>query len=205
MSDVKYDPLTQEITITDKDGKVVARQKRKEGRTVYTPSLAKKVLDKIADGCTITDISRRFPSLPNHRTIYYWRRHYPEFKEACDIALMDRADYYADKVIEVAEETKTKGKVAVNKLKIEAYKWRAEVDKPDTYGKLKQQEKSDAPITIIINTGVPQSEHSIKNQKEVESQVIEVEKKKKSLIIWPNRLSTQAMSPDHIKQTYTGR
>jgi len=146
------------MVIETPEGTLVEKKKKLPGKyEKWCARTAQKVCDYITEGKTIADIGK-LKSMPSKKTIYYWRRNYPEFKKASDAAREDRAEYFADKVVEVADGLTTKSKAPVAKVKIEAYRWRAGVDNPKQYGRANTSSGEVGPTTIIINTGIPMRE-----------------------------------------------
>lgn len=126
------------VLIEDGETLVQKRKKNIPGKyEKWSARLAQRVCDYITEGKTIADIGK-MRSMPAKATIYYWRRNYPEFKKASDQARLDRAEYFADKVIEVADNLTSKSKAPVAKVKIDAYRWAAAVGDPATYGSQSQ-------------------------------------------------------------------
>lgn len=145
--------------VIEENGQQLVQKKKRipGGYTKWNAKQAQKVCELITEGRTIQQIGK-LKSMPDARTIYYWRRNYPEFKKASDQAREDRAEYFADKVVEVADDLTTKAKAPVAKVKIEAYRWRAGVDNPKQYGRSQGGDSGDKPLTIVINTGVQREE-----------------------------------------------
>lgn len=123
----------------------------------YSRTLADQIIIEIVEGKTLKDISK-LKGFPPLHTLYYWMRQYPEFEEAVDWAKKRRAEHYHDKVIEVAERTKKKSEVNVNKLKISAYKWAAQVGSPQDYGAQESRNNGATQINVQIDTGINRGE-----------------------------------------------
>lgn len=75
---------------------------------------------------------------PPRRTVYEWLAKYPEFKEMYDRACQERAECYAEEIVDIADSGDD---VQRDKLKIDARKWVASKLKSATYG-----DKIDATI-----------------------------------------------------------
>jgi hypothetical protein len=137
----------------------------------YSKITADHVCQLITEGNTIRGIGK-MEGMPPAHVINKWVRKYPEFKREMREAVEARATHYADTVMEVAETT-SKETIMEDRLKTELYKWRAEVDDPDSYGKkTKVTGNVGGPMVIIIDTGINTREEP----KEVDSTVIEQEK-----------------------------
>jgi len=128
----------------------------------YSKQLASHICDLLAKGQTIKKICSE-EGMPGRDVIYKWMREYNEFKLAVNEARALRADYYADEIIETAEEVDDDGKFAIEKakLKVKAYEWSARKDNPERYD-AKASAKPQGPAKIIINTGVDDGKTSIK-------------------------------------------
>lgn len=135
----------------------------------YNEITASHIFQEIMSGKTITQIAR-LPGFPSARIMENWRVKHEEFAEGLRTARKLQGDYYADRVVEVAEEEPiSELDLKHQKKQIEAYKWRAEKGNPSAWG-AKQESATPGGTTVIIQTGIDRSE------KAVESDVIDVEK-----------------------------
>lgn len=108
----------------------------------------------IADGKTVREISR-LPGFPPVQIIRSWRRHNSEFEELIQIAKKDRAEYFQEKALDAVANVQSKDDASAAKVKLEAYRWAASVDDPDTFGnKTKISGDPNAPLTLMIDTGI---------------------------------------------------
>lgn len=119
----------------------------------YTLPLASHICDLIREGHSFVSISK-MPNMPPYSAIMRWRHLHPDFAEAIKRAKQDRAELYHDRVIEEADNIATEEDAKIAKPKIDAYKWAAEKNNPEEYGKAKP-EKDHGGITFVINTGIP--------------------------------------------------
>ena len=71
----------------------------------YSAELAERICDFLAEGWSLTKICKE-EGYPNRRTVYRWRRKYEEFDKAFLQAREDQADYLAEDIIEIADDTK---------------------------------------------------------------------------------------------------
>ena len=107
----------------------------------------------VMEGKTLKEIGK-IKGMPPAHTIYYWIRKYPEFKQELEVAKELRAEHFHDKAIEVAEKSK-KNTILQDKLKVNTYKWAAQVNNPKNFsGKPPEQKENNRPIAIVINTGI---------------------------------------------------
>lgn len=139
-------------------------------RTVYPFSLVTcdHILEQITKGKTINEIGM-VEGFPPAHVIRRWMIDHPEFKANVKKARTLRADYYHDKVLEIAENAREKT-VQTSKLKIETLKWAAEVADRETYGKqTKLVGDPENPLGFLVATGVPSEEKPI----EVEYQKVD--------------------------------
>lgn len=123
---------------------------------LYTVPIASVICDYIREGLPFTKISEK-PNMPPYNVIMRWRHIHPDFAEAIKRAKLDRAELYHDKALSFAESVQTEEEVKVAKLKIDTYKWAAEKNAPEEYGKSSKNE-SVGGVTFVINTGVPAAE-----------------------------------------------
>lgn len=111
----------------------------------------------ITEGKTLSTIAK-IEGMPPVHTIFAWQREYPEFRKQVKEARSARAEYYADLAIDTAESAK-ESRVQSDRLRTDTYKWAAEVNDREVYGKqTKISGEGLAPIQIMISTGVPQLE-----------------------------------------------
>ena len=90
----------------------------------YTVELRDQILMLVTEGRTMREVSAEI-GIPYY-VLYGWTRAYKEFKSGLKQARKDRAEYYHDKVLEIADNTTNKN-VRPNKLKVDAYRWAASV------------------------------------------------------------------------------
>lgn len=122
----------------------------------YSTVIVDIICSRIAEGESLTKICKD-PALPTFATISRWRRANDEFDQAIRHAYEDRAHYYHDKAIETAESTADKEEAAINRLKIDTYKWTAERSNRKQFAtKDDKKEVQQAATVTYILTGVPQ-------------------------------------------------
>ena len=111
------------------------------------------ICELLARGHSLAAICRR-KNLPAPSTIYKWLAESPEFSEQYAHAREQQADFYADEIIEIADNCPPEtGEVAKAKLKIDARKWKAARLAPKKYSEkteldLKSTDGSMTPIKI---------------------------------------------------------
>jgi hypothetical protein len=81
----------------------------------------------------------------------------PTFDEEIKLARKQRAEYYHDKVIDLAEKITDDDNVAVAKFKADQYRWAAEKGDPASYGNKIEHTGSNVAPSIIVFTGIDRS------------------------------------------------
>jgi hypothetical protein len=126
----------------------------------YNQITANHVCQKVAEGKTLKEIGR-MEGFPPKNTIDHWARRYPEFKEELRQARIQRAEFYHDEVIEIGRNTRSDTHKE-DRLKADIFKWGASVGDPESFGnRTKVVGDPNAPISFIIETGVPEPEKPI--------------------------------------------
>lgn len=115
------------------------------------------ICQKIREGATLKVIDAD-PNLPSLTVIHYWRRTNLSFNEEIKLARKERAEYYHDKVLEIADETVDRDDVAVAKFRSDQYKWAAEKGDPSSYGNKVEHTGSNTAPSIVIVTGIKRNE-----------------------------------------------
>ena len=152
------------LELVDEDtGEIVATQKGynlDQENLPYTDQVGDIICQRIAEGETMRTICQD-SNMPSYGQITRWRRKHSEFNDMLKMARSDRAEFYHDQLIHAAESTKTKDEAVVQRVKVDAYKWAAEKGNPDAYGaRTKISGDKNAPLQLIIDTGVPESNHN---------------------------------------------
>ncbi len=110
------------------------KQRGGNGNVIWTPErkaeAAETILAQIAMGNGLVKICRA-PDLPTPFTFREWMRDDPELAARYVRAREDQADYLADQIVEIADETEDANKARVQ---IEARKWVAAKLKSQSYG-----------------------------------------------------------------------
>lgn len=111
------------------------------------------------------------PGMPSYNTLSRWRREIPDIGRALDESRTDRAEYFADRALEVAE-TADEDTIQVDKLKVDVNKWMAGVSNPENYGnRTKVVGDKNAPISFVIDTGIRKPEDYNKDETTFEKDV----------------------------------
>ena len=117
----------------------------------YTEALADEVCRRIAEGESLRRITRD-PHIPSLGTVIKWRREVPGFLQQYAQAMEDRADTYADEIIDIADEEADPQKARV---RVDARKWVASKLKSKAYGD-KVDHKHEGNVGFTVVTGVPE-------------------------------------------------
>jgi hypothetical protein len=119
----------------------------------YSQVTAMHICQKVSEGETLTDIGR-MEGFPPKNVIDHWSRKYSEFKDELKQARLQRAEHYHDRVFEIAKATRSDTNKE-DRLKIEAYKWGAQVGDPEQFGnRTKVTGDGDNPLRFVIDTGI---------------------------------------------------
>ena len=99
------DPTMQATTPTTPDDLPTREQARApKGRpTTYTPATAELICARLADGETLTDISRT-PGMPTRQTVHQWRMRMPAFNDLYTRAREAGMEAMSDAVLTIADD-----------------------------------------------------------------------------------------------------
>ena len=119
----------------------------------YTKAKEEAILALYLEGCSLLSISKK-PGFPSYATMSDWKVKHPSFRLGLEQLRKFRGQHFEEKAVELAEEAKEYN-VASSKLKVDTYKWAAEVSDPEVYGKkTKLIGDPNAPVSFIIDTGI---------------------------------------------------
>lgn len=120
----------------------------------YSEELAIIICEEIARGGILHRMCER-EDLPDHSTLYRWLEGNEQFRDMYARAREKQAEFFADEIIEIADESGFDAKIvdgkivadhdAVNraKLRVDARKWHASKTAPKKYGDRLQQVLTD--------------------------------------------------------------
>lgn len=132
-------------------------QRKLAGRKFHYPYsrlLAERVCTMVAEGKTLTQISR-MDGMPRYSTIARWKRDHPEFLELYKIAVEDRGEFYFTKMMEEVESAKAdRDDVALARLKSDIFKYAAKVSSPKEFSETVKADVNMAISAIKIDTGI---------------------------------------------------
>lgn len=129
--------------------------------------MAMLVCQKIREGATLKEIADD-ATLPSLTVIHYWRRTNATFDEEIKLARKERAEYYHDRVLEIADEVVDRDDVPVAKFKADQYRWAAEKGDPSSYGNKVEHSGSNTAPAIVVVTGIDRKPDVITEAVEVE-------------------------------------
>lgn len=102
--------------------------------SLYSDELAQSICEGIALGKSLVTVLKA-KGMPSYTAVIDWLKKHPEFAVLYAQAREDQADFDADQIGQIADETR-RGKVdpAAARVAIDAYKWTAGRRKPRVYG-----------------------------------------------------------------------
>lgn len=176
---VVRDPDTGELqTVCLDTGEIISREsdRRDLSKYKFDYQTALLICQKVREGYTLKKLGED-KSLPDLPVIHYWLRSNASFKEEMKMARKDRAEYYHDQVIDIANATTSAEEVQVNKFKTDQYKWAAEKGNPERYAKHTNIDGSieNKVSMIVLNTGINRKKPDIEVTHEEEDESIERE------------------------------
>jgi hypothetical protein len=116
----------------------------------YSPDIVLRIAALYSTGMSLYQISRQ-AEMPRYQSLLGWVKKHDELREALDAVRALRALHFEDKALTVAEEACGKD---ADRIRLDAFKWAAEVNDPSRYGKRTvTHEGSGGGTTIIVNTG----------------------------------------------------
>lgn len=144
-------------------GEVVSSSGLREsvGKFLFSSEIALLICQEVRQGRTLSSIGND-PRFPPIEVISHWRRMHPLFEDNIKLARKDRAEGYHDKIIDMAHALSENGgimskeEIAAKKVAIDSFKWAAEKNNPEDFGKKQEISHSGNAIapTIVVNTGI---------------------------------------------------
>lgn len=123
-------------------------------QVVYSLDLGKRIVDFYSQGMSLQAIARK-SEMPAYATLLKWSKELPEFAKMLRAVRESRAIHFEDSAIEAAENAQGKD---ADRLKVDTYKWAAEVNDPATYGKKlahSGEVKGSVVIQVVTGFGEP--------------------------------------------------
>lgn len=131
-------------------------------RITFSEELISTIFSRVSSGESINKICSE-PSMPSRKSFFEWVSTNDDVRRRYDLAIIARTDYYAEEIIEIAddssrdiyvdedgnERTNTEV-VARSKLRMDARKWFVSKMNPKKYGdKLELSGDADSPLVVI--------------------------------------------------------
>lgn len=131
-------------------------------RITFSEELISTIFNRVSSGESINKICST-PDMPSRKSFFDWVDKDKEIQRRYEMALLARTDFYADEIIEIADDSSrdtyidAEGNertdtevVARSKLRMDARKWYVSKMNPKKYGdKLELSGNSDSPLVII--------------------------------------------------------
>jgi hypothetical protein len=120
----------------------------------YSPALGARIALEYMEGKSVATIAKEigYPA----KTVYGWMRSRADFREQMKGARESRGFAFEEKALQAADETtgESSEEVAAMRLKVDTYKWAAEVNNRETFGRQVKSVGEAGPAIIIIQTGI---------------------------------------------------
>lgn len=115
--------------------------------------LCLEIAMEIAGGKTFYQLDK-LKQFPSTRTVFYWYARDAEFKNLIDEARRVRAEFYHDKLVEVAEDVEEEN-ARSSKVKADVYKYLMGANDKERFGQApKQDGNASVAISFTFNTGI---------------------------------------------------
>jgi hypothetical protein len=115
-------------------------------------NLCLEIAMEIANGKTFYQLDK-LKQFPSTRTVFYWYARDQEFKNLIDEARRVRAEFYHDKLVEVAEEV-DEDNARSSKVKADIMKHLMGVNDRERFGQQVKQDPAPATVNIVFQTGI---------------------------------------------------
>ena len=116
----------------------------------YSLNLAQRIVNYALEGLSLRKIALK-GEMPAYTTLLRWSKEHPEFSKMFAAARKARALHYEESAIAVAENTHDKDEVPAARLLVETYKWAAEVNDPEIYGKKIAHSGDAGGAQVVLN------------------------------------------------------
>ena len=127
-----------------------AVSEKKDGRpTIYSDELAKEICLRISNGRSLSSVCRD-KDMPSRSIVYDWLADNEDFSDRYREADLQRADFHADEMIEIADSVEAESaEVAKARLQIDTRKWQVARMNATKYGDKQQVDNvsSDGSMT----------------------------------------------------------
>lgn len=121
-----------------------------DGRgATYCPVAAHEIAVRVSEGEPLSDIAED-PSMPSLGTIFHWRRSFPDFADALNLAREAFAERMTDLGWKMAMEA-TPETAHLTRVRLAQLRWTTAIKSPRTHGRLKSTEPEDPPkVTKVL-------------------------------------------------------
>lgn len=118
--------------------------------------LCLEIAMEIAGGKTFYQLDK-LKQFPSTRTVFYWYARDLEFKNLIDEARRVRAEFYHDKLVEIAEEVE-EDTARSSKVKADIMKHLMGVNDKERFGVAPKQDQGPVSVNIVFQTGITRDE-----------------------------------------------
>jgi len=135
--------------------------------TTYSHKRAQRFLDAIANGATLNDACSS-PTSPSRSAIYRWLHKHSEFRNSYDMARAERAQAWAEEIIDIAENTsgdllpgpggglvQNDAAIQRDRLRVDTRKWLMARSDPKRFGD-RQHHEITSTETLALRVEAPQ-------------------------------------------------
>lgn len=143
--------------------------KNKGGRPAsYSTELAEEICEHVANGGFVSQLQKK--GLPSHTTISRWLNENEEFSAMFARAREQRAETFADQIVEIAD---TEEDAAKARVRVDARKFVASKLLPRTYGD-KQEVTVNQTVSLAHAEALIMLANKAKEAKQLESPIIDI-------------------------------
>lgn len=135
-------------------------------------AMFERVLGEMVKGRTLKDVLNHDQRTIEYEAFFRWIKKDPHRHERYKEAKELRTEWWAGRIIEIAEADDTVEDVARSKLKIDTYKWLMGADNRKTYGDTKQVEINQS---ISILSALEAAQSRITHPTQLVDEVIDIE------------------------------
>lgn len=162
---------------------------RKTAKLSYNDTVGKLIADQVAQGKSLNQIVKD-PELnakgvpKKSTTIRRWVKNYPQFAAMLHQAMVDRADYYLEKMFDVMERVEHgELKVSVGRFLCDEYKWvlakmHPKYQEHPVFGKAGINVQTDSPVQFNITlapTATTENSEVIRKAEEISQKIQDVD------------------------------
>ncbi|MEK2643885.1 terminase small subunit-like protein [Bdellovibrio sp. BCCA] len=113
----------------------------------FSQIIADLICQKIMEGESLSAICKQ-EGFPSYSVVCRWRNEQPRFKDDLEQAYKDRAEYYLEKVLEIAGAIEPNESARKARIKLDAYKWCAGIAAPEE----KPSRQQGPLLEIVVST-----------------------------------------------------